>query len=285
MSQPSLPPAYKPTMERLEALKRTSERGVDYWMARDIGVPLGYEVWARFEPVVLRAGAAMQASGIDPSHHIVQTDKMMERGKGARVAGRDYFLTRAACYLIAMNGDGTKPEIAAAQLYFAVRTRQAELAAALAEDEKRLELRDKVAGSMRRVSGVAHAAGVTSARQGLFHEQRYRGLYNAPSAAVKIGKGLSPAENLFDRAVPLELSAHDFQMNLAADIISKEHVRGEAAAVTRNLDVARHVRRTIEQSGGTLPEDLPLVEHIKVVRKRVTGRKTRAIRPPPAGEG
>ena len=34
--------------------------------------------------------------------------------------GVDYFLSRAACYLIAMNGDPTKPEIAAAQAYFAI---------------------------------------------------------------------------------------------------------------------------------------------------------------------
>jgi len=92
-------------MEKLEALKHASAKGVDYWMAREIGSPLGYEVWAKFEPVIERAAAAMRASDLDPSHHIVLTDKMMERGKGAQAPGRDYFLTRAACYLIAMNGD------------------------------------------------------------------------------------------------------------------------------------------------------------------------------------
>ena len=162
-------------------------------------------------------------------------------------------------------------------LYFAARARQAEIVDALAEDEKRLELREKVTGSMKRVSGVAHSAGVASHRQGIFHEQRYRGLYNAPSAQVKTAKGLSPSENLFDRAGPLELSAHDFQMNLAADIISKERVQGEQAAFNKNLEVAQHVRRTIESSGGTLPERLPLAEHIKEVRKRITGRKTKAV--------
>ena len=54
-------------MERLEAAKRTSKSGVDYWMARELGPILGYLVWGKFEPVVLRAAAALRADGRDPS--------------------------------------------------------------------------------------------------------------------------------------------------------------------------------------------------------------------------
>lgn len=281
MTLPPAPERHRHTMERLEALKRVSPKGTDYWMAREIGSVLGYQVWARFEPVIERARTAMAASGnIDPSHHIAQTSRLMGRGKGAQASGIDFFLTRGACYLIAMNGDTSKPEIAAAQLYFAARTRQSELADALAADEKRLELRDKVSDSMKRVSGVAQSAGVSSNHQGIFHEQRYRGLYKRSSAQVKSAKGLAPKDNLFDRAGPMELSAHDFQMNLAADIISKEGIRGEQAAIAKNLSVAEDVRSTIERQGGTLPENLPLQEDIREVRRRVTGRRTKPALPP-----
>ncbi len=268
-------------MEQLEASKRTSPKGVGYWMARDLGPILGYETWARFEPVIGRATDALQANGVDPSHHIVQTSKMMGRGGGAQTEGRDYFLTRAASYLIAMNGDPSKQEIATAQAYFAAQTRRMEEQDTKARDAKRLELRDKVSGSMRRVSGAAKQAGVANQRQALFHEQRYVGLYGASSAQVKSRKGLKPGDVLFDRAGPLELSAHDFQMNLAADILAKEGIQGEQAAISKNLEVAHHVRATIKTSGGTLPEALPLEEDIKVVRKRLTGRRTKPL-PKPA---
>ncbi|MGC2200072.1 MAG: hypothetical protein WA633_08000, partial [Stellaceae bacterium] len=94
---------------------------------------------------------------------------------------------------------------------------------------------------------------------------------------------LKEGENIFDRFGPMELSTHDFQMNLAADAIANEGVRGEQAAFDKNLEVARHVRHTIKDSGGTLPEYHALEEHIAEVRKRVTGKRTKALpRPKPA---
>jgi DNA-damage-inducible protein D len=49
---------------------------------------------------------------------------MIEVRKGAKREHNNYELTRFAAYLIALNGDPTKDEIAAAQTYFAVQTRR-----------------------------------------------------------------------------------------------------------------------------------------------------------------
>ena len=55
---------------------------------------------------------------------------MISLPKGAKREIEDLMLSRYACYLIAMNGDPRKEEIAFAQGYFAVQTRKQEQLAA-----------------------------------------------------------------------------------------------------------------------------------------------------------
>jgi DNA-damage-inducible protein D len=272
----ALRPEYSATMARLEKVKRTSPKGTDYWMAREINGLLGYPTWREFENVIGRAIEACSGTDIDPTNHFVATHKMVEIGSGAKRAAADFFLSRAACYLIAMNGDPSKPEIAAAQAYFAVQTRRMEIEDQLTSDEKRLELRTKVSKSFRKVSGVAKAAGVRNSMQALFHDARYVGLYELQSAEVKRRKGIKETDNLFDFAGPLELSANDFQMNLAADVLTRENVKGETKAIEVNKSVAGRVRKAMKDSGATMPEALPLEEPIKSVKKRVASLKKKS---------
>jgi hypothetical protein len=100
-------PVYRHTMAELEKVKRVSEQGVDYWMGREIHALLGYPVWDKFVPVIEKAAQSFGASGVESSHHIAQSSKLMGSGKGAQREGVDYFLSRGACYLIAINGDPT----------------------------------------------------------------------------------------------------------------------------------------------------------------------------------
>ena len=76
-------PAYRSTMDRLERVKSVSAEGEDYWYAREINEILGYPTWREFENVIERARASFTNNGIDPSHQIVLTHKMMGVGKGA----------------------------------------------------------------------------------------------------------------------------------------------------------------------------------------------------------
>jgi DNA-damage-inducible protein D len=266
-------PQYQNTIERLEAIKRTSTLGQEYWMARDIHTILGYLTWDKFLPVIERAASSLEANGIEAPHHIAKTSKMMGLGNSAQREGLDFFLSRPACRLIAMNGDPSKPEIAAAQAYFVVQTHRMEEVDALTADERRLELRERVSTAFRAVSGVAKDAGVRNDRQALFHDARWQGLYGMSAKEVKTKKGLKPNDNLFDLAGPLELSANEFQMNMAADVIKKEGVHGEYTAISKNKKIAQDVRGLMQKSGVTTPEKLPLEEPIKNVKKRLEKQK------------
>jgi DNA-damage-inducible protein D len=260
-------PEYINTIARLEAIKRKTSEGIDFWMARDIHEVLGYPVWDKFEPVISRAATSLKSNGIDPSHHIALSSSMMVVGKGGQRKGTDYFLSRPACRLIAMNGDPKKPEIAAAQAYFVVQTHRMEQNDAMSEDQKRLEEREKVTHSFKAVSSAAQDAGVVGADQGLFHNARYEGLYGMTSTEYRTKKGVGK-DNPFDRMGTLELSANDFQMNLAAEKLKKDKVRGKTAAIQANKEVARRVRKTMQESGVT-PENLPVEEPIRDVKKRL----------------
>ncbi|MEH1788397.1 MAG: BRO family protein [Nostoc sp.] len=111
-----------------DQIKQIDAEGVEYWLARQLQALLGYNQWRRFEETIERAKLACQNSGYTCDYHFADAGNVVERQQGGGSRQSDYKLSRYACYLTAMNGDPRKAEIAAAQTYFALKTREAELA-------------------------------------------------------------------------------------------------------------------------------------------------------------
>ncbi len=126
---------------------------LEYWSARDLQALLGYATWENFEKTVKKAMTACRNVGQNPEDHFRDVTKMIKAGKGATREVKDYHLTRFACYLTAMNGDPDKPEIAQAQAYFALKTREAELQPASTEPTYTVAdaLRDRWIPNMKNV--------------------------------------------------------------------------------------------------------------------------------------
>lgn len=103
------------------------EEGPDgeYWSARSLQPLMGYARWNDFQRALDRAMAAAANTGQEVEALFRRSP---EKGTGGRPR-MDYQLARMAAYLVAMNGDPNKPEVASAQAYFAIKTRQAEAGA------------------------------------------------------------------------------------------------------------------------------------------------------------
>lgn len=101
---------------------RRIENGWEFWLATELLKMLGYQSWKRIKDTVERAILSLINSGQNPQEHVdnvVQIQKIGDKG-GKKDVIKDYKLSRHACYLVAMVGDPRKPEVAAAQNYFAV---------------------------------------------------------------------------------------------------------------------------------------------------------------------
>ena len=248
---------------QLEKTKRTQEKsGVEYWRARDLVAVLGYAEWENFQAAIARAMAACESSGVTISQQFRETTKLVMTGSGAKRNLIDYFLTRYACYLIVMNADSSKPEIGFAQTYFAIQTRRQEIADSLTDDEKRLQLRERVKDANRKLAGVAQKAGVQ--RFGIFNDAGYKGLYAGLGVRdIKRKKGIAESDDLLDCSGRTELAANEFRITQTEQKLVRELIRGEQAATNTHYEVGSAVRRTIVQIGGTMPEDLPTQPSIK----------------------
>jgi DNA-damage-inducible protein D len=251
----------------LDAIIRVSQKtGVEFCTARELMPKLGYETWENFQAIIIKAVKACEESGSDASQHFRETTKMLPIGNGALRPVVDYFLTKHGAHLVAMNGDSSKPEIAFAQMYFSAQTLKQEAYEQMTDEDRRIELRDRVKTNFKKLSGAAIGSGVTKPKMAHFHGAGYQGLYGGKTKAeILTAKGLGPAEDLMDRSGSTELAANDFRMTQTRDVLEEKGRIGESAAIEVHKRIGKEVRDAISKIGGTMPENLPSGPSIKKI--------------------
>lgn len=234
------------TTSALDLHRRVKSNGVEFWMGRDIANLLGYADWDNFENVVQKAMVACERAGARVSNHFRETTEEVVIGSGAKGKRGTYFLSRHACYLIAMNGDPAKPQIALAQTYFAVQTRRQEVADEENPEDARLAWRERLSDATKGLNSAAKVSGVQ--KYGLFHDAGYRGLYGMGLSAIKSKKGLSPKDDLFDRAGTSELAANFFKAEQTKERLARLGKKAKKARRRQRTSTRRWARRFGQRS-------------------------------------
>jgi len=246
-----------------EQIKHIDENGNEYWYARELMVALGYKSWDKFKNnVIEKAKISCKNADASEKEHFSQSGKTLNLSNGASnyISDYDYKLTRYACYLIAQNGSPTKKQIALAQTYFAVKTRQQELTEKeyfkLSEDEKRLYRRKQTKDGNLVLYKIAKEKGVKNFDK--FTNAGYKGLYNGETANdIAKRKGLRYREDILDNMGSVELGANIFRITQTEALLEKQVTPDENTATNTHYNVGKVIRETIKQLGGTMPEYLP----------------------------
>lgn len=251
-----------------EQIKKINKYGQEIWSARELMSPLGYSRWENFEIAISRAKESCKNSKQKIRDHFRDITKMVQIGSGALKQTNDFELSRYACYLIAQNGDPRKTEIAIAQTYFAIQTRKQEIYDQLVEDQKRIYLRDEMKVHNKKLAQSAKQAGVID--YATFQDFGYMGLYgNLRQKDIHAKKKLKKNDAILDHMGSEELAANLFRATQADAKLKRENIFGQSTANNAHFVVGKKVRATIKDLGGTMPENLPLVENIKISKKRL----------------
>lgn len=245
-----------------ESIKHVNEYGEEFWYARELQIALEYKEWRNFLKVINKAQIACENSQNQVNNHFVEVNKMVHIGSGAERELEDIELSRYACYLIVQNGDSRKKVIALGQTYFAVKTRQKELIENyenLTEDSKRLAIRNEMKVHNKLLAASASKAGISSPLDyAIFQNKGYQGLYGGLGRKeIHERKGLKKSQNILDHMGSTELAANLFRATQTDEKLRRENINGKEEANQTHYEVGKKVRQTIEDLGGTMPEDLP----------------------------
>ena len=260
------------------SIKQTNVYGIEFWSARDLMPLLGYDKnWRNFTTAIEKAKVACQESGQLVENHFDASIKMVKIGSGTEREVDDYNLSRLACYLIAMNGNPRKSEIAEAQTYFAISTRANEIYELRKEQENRLQVRFRVSESYKSLGEAAKDARVQSTTFGIFIDAGYLGLHRHTLQELKERKGVPEHEDYLDNIMPEELSAIDFKNTLTEGKLRSEQIIGLDDASNAHYFVGDQIRHTIERIKQPMPEDMPTGPSIRKMVEERRRRKKKSI--------
>ena len=271
---------------RIEQIKRqfdnaiqvVKEERIEFWYARDLMKLLGYTEWRNFENAIKRAIISCETSNIQSNDHFVEVNKLITAGKGAKRPVNDYMLTRYACYLVAMNGDTTKEEIAFAQSYFAVQTRKQELIEERIAYIERTQARKRLKESEKRLSQNIYERGVDDDGFARIRSRGDQALFGGNSTKdMKAKLGVKDNRPLADFLPTLTIAAKNLATEMTNYNVESKKLYGESDITGEHVQNNTEIRKMLGERG-IKPEELPAAEDIKKLERRTKSQDKKIIK-------
>lgn len=269
----------KSLVGNFESYAKTSNEGVEFWLARDLQQLLGYAKWDNFISVISKAKTACEMTEHAVSDHFADVGKTIQMPKGAQKEVPDIMLTRYACYLIAQNGDSKKEEIAFAQNYFAVQTRKFEIIEKRIQESERLSARQKLTATEKELSGIIFQQTGNDKNFGLIRSKGDKALFGYTTQEMKNRLSVPSGRALADFQPTILLKAKDFASEITIFNSKSKNLRSEQSISEEHITNNRSVRKTL-LSRGITPEKLPAEEDIKKIERKLKSDEKKSLKKP-----
>lgn len=252
---------------------------IEFWYARDLQKLLGYGEWRNFVLVMNKAKIACTQSKQAIHDHFVEVNKMVPIGSGGFREIDDLKLTRYACYLTAQNGDSRKIEISFAQTYFAVQTRKQEIIEQRLLEVERLEAREKLTLTEKRLSGILFERGVDGQGFARIRSKGDQALFGGYTTSQMKDKLEIPENRVLADFLPtISIKAKDFASEITAFNTQRDQLQGEQSITQEHIKNNSDVRHLLTQKN-IYPERLPLAEDIKKIERKIKSEGKQLTKP------